>query len=317
MHFFQKYDEDGFETIELNNELFSTKIVVNIGNTLYSLKQNETEKMYFPYTFDEYKSNLKLAGNPLMHPWANRLENDSIIVENQQQYFPEDRLHLIYRDENLLPLHGLLLKTDKWKTITLHEDAQTCYHIAELIFDDTNWLSIFPFVHKIQMKHQLTKNELKIETTIINYDEKSMPISFGFHPYFLIDETSRSQYSLTVPAKKIIETDTKMIPNGNSVKKENLLQFKNHQLKLDGISLDNGFEQLILDKNKQAIFALNNLHVQFDEHYPFAQVYAPNNIEKPYVCIEPMTAATNALNKNSCKMIATNETFTARFSIVL
>ncbi|MFN8282422.1 MAG: aldose 1-epimerase [Chitinophagales bacterium] len=317
MHFFQKYDEDGFEVIELDNDEISVKIVVNIGNTLFSLKQHDDEKMYFPFSFEEYQSNQKLAGNPLMHPWANRLESDAILIENQLHSFPEDKLHLIYRDGNNLPLHGLLLKTDKWKTIDLHEDAQTCYHIAELVFDAADWLSIFPFVHKIQVKHQLQKNELKIETTIINHDEKPMPVSFGFHPYFLIDSTSRHQYSLVIPAENVIETNEVMIPNGKLIQKEKLFNFQNHQINLNGMALDNGFQDLILNEKNQVVFSLNDMKIVFDKNYAFAQIYAPDNIGKPYVCIEPMTAATNAINRNTCKMLAKNEAFTAGFSIVL
>ena len=140
-HHIQKYLEDTTEIIELKNDSIIAKIAVNIGNTLFSLKQNETEKLYFPFSFDEYKTNTKLAGNPLMHPWANRLEADYIQVENQTYQFPENQKHLLYRDGNNLPLHGLLLKSDQWKTIELYEDMETCFHIAELIFDDENKFS--------------------------------------------------------------------------------------------------------------------------------------------------------------------------------
>ena len=314
MHFFQKYIEDDFEIIELNNDVVSARIVVNIGNTLFSLKQNDDEKMYFPFSFDEYKSNAKLAGNPFMHPWSNRLEADFILIENQKHEFPTEKMNLIYRDGNNLPLHGLLLKSDKWKTIDLYEDANVCWHLAELNFDNEDWLSVFPFKHKIQIKHQLKDNELSIETTIINEDEKAMPINFGFHPYFL---KTNEAFQLTIPAKNVIEVNDKMIPTGNSFAKEVVFDFENHQLNVSTIALDNGFEHLIYNKDGQAEFLINDLKIIFDKNYSFAQIYAPNKIDKPYICIEPMTSATNAINKNSCKMLAKNETFKSRFSIVL
>ena len=314
MHFFQKYTEDGFEIIELNNDLISARIIVNIGNTLFSLKQNEVEKMYFPFSFDEYKSNTKLAGNPFMHPWSNRLDADFILVDGEQSYFPTEKKSLIYRDGNQLPLHGLLLKTDKWETIDLYEDANVCWHLAELNFVYADWLSIFPFKHKIQIKHQLKDNELTIETIIINEDEKMMPVHFGFHPYFLkTDEVIK----LTIPAKNIIEVDDKMIPTGNSFAKENVFDFENHQLNLSTLTLDNGFEHLIYNENNQAEFLINDLKIIFDKNYSFAQIYAPNKTDKPYVCVEPMTSETNAINKNSCKMLAKNEVYQAIYSIVL
>lgn len=317
MHFFQKYTEDDFQIIELSNDAVCAKIVVNIGNSLYSLSHDNSEKLYFPYTFDTYKSNTKLAGNPFLHPWANRLEDDFILVENHTHTFLKEAQHLIYRDGNNLPMHGLLLKTDRWKTIDLYEEGNVCYHVAELIFDDEEWLSLFPFKHRIQMKHQLKNNELTIETIIINHDEKSMPISFGYHPYFLIDSQKREQYTVTVPANNLIETNDKMIPTGNILPKENFFDVKNNQVNLQDVSLDNGFENLIFNDSKQAVFSINELQIIFDKHYLFAQIYAPNNMDKPYVCIEPMTAATNAINKNQCRLLNTNEKFSAVFSIVL
>jgi galactose mutarotase-like enzyme len=107
-------------------------------------------------------------------------------VENLRHDFPKEYTHLLYRDGNNLPLHGLLLKSDQWKTQFTHQHAK---------------------------------------------------------------------------------------------------------------------------------FSLNNLDILFDEHYAFAQVYAPLNTDKPYVCIEPMTASTNALNTNSCPTILPNQSFNAIFSI--
>ena len=305
--------ENNFEIIELKNDLISAKIAVNMGNTLFSLKQNKDEKMYFPFTFDEYKSNLKLAGNPFLHPWANRLEADSILVENHKHLFPEENKHLLYRDGNNLAMHGLLLKSENWKTIEIYEDEHQCFHLAEFVFDDETFLSIFPFKHTILMKHQLQNNKLSIETTVVNEDEKAMPISFGFHPYFL---KTNENLTLKIPTNDVIEVDEKMIPTGNIFDKNKKWNFINNEISLKENAFDDGFQNLQFEDNI-ARFSLDNIEVQFDKNYPFAQIYAPKHRAKPYVCIEPMTAATNSLNKNLCKIIAKNESFTANFSIVL
>ena len=318
MHSIQQYRQNNFEIIELKNETCSAKVAVNIGNTLFSLQYQQQEILYFPFSLEEYKNNTKLAGNPFMHPWANRLEDEYIQIENKKHSFPKQHLNLLYRDGNNLPLHGLLLKTDKWETIGLHEEEGLCYHVAELIFNDADWLSIFPFKHKIQINHQLQGNELKIETIIINHDENEMPISFGFHPYFLRKSTAAD---ITIPAENTIAVDNKVIPTGNVIAKEKKWNFVNDKISLQTISFDDGFQNLKLNENKQAVFSLRqpelveSVEVRFDQNYLFAQIYAPQNPEKPYICIEPMTAITNALNTNRCKKIKTNERFTASFFI--
>jgi galactose mutarotase-like enzyme len=78
-HSVKQYHENNFEIIELKNENISARIAVNIGNTLFSLK-DKNEILYFPFTLEDYKTNTKLAGNPFMHPWANRLESECIHV---------------------------------------------------------------------------------------------------------------------------------------------------------------------------------------------------------------------------------------------
>ena len=248
-----------------------------------------------------------------MHPWANRLEDEYIHVENKKHNFSKEQLHLLYRDANNLPLHGLLLKSDKWKTIELHEEENLCYHVAEFIFDDATFLSIFPFKHKIQIKHLLQNNELKIETTIINEDEKEMPISFGFHPYFL---RSSKDAQLMIPSINTIEVNDKMIPTGNLILKEKKWNFTDDKISLETVSFDDGFQDLKRNENDLSIFSFNEINVLFDENYSFTQIYAPQNPDKPYVCIEPMTAVTNALNNNSCKKIKSSEKIAASFSIV-
>ena len=49
--------------------------------------------------------------------------------------------------------------------------------------------------------------------------------------------------------------------------------------------------------------------------YPFAQVFAPP--DAGFVCLEPMTAPTNALGTGAAALVAPGDSFTARFSIVV
>lgn len=307
--------QNNFEIIELKNDYCTAKIVVNIGNTLFQLSKNIDNKnqLYFPYSLEDYNISTKLAGNPFMHPWANRLEDDSILINNKKHYFPKNQQHLLYRDANNLPLHGLLLGSGNWKTIEIFNDENQCYHVAAYDFEDENMLQIFPFRHRILMKHILIGNNLEIETTIINLDNKPMPISFGFHPYFT---KVKSDTLLQIPTDEVIAVNNKMIPTGNSFNKNIKWNFLNDDISLTNISFDDGFQNLKFINDK-ATFFVDDIKIEFDKQFSFAQIYAPNNITKPYVCIEPMTAPTNALNTNSCKKISKDETFTASFSIDL
>lgn len=299
------------ETITLNNNTLSAQIAPHIGNTLFSLVYKNQERLYFPFTLDEYQSSSKLAGNPFMYPWANRLQSDYITLNNKQQKFPAFYADKIYRDANQLPLHGLLLKSNKWKTTA----TTPLQHTAVYDFNSNDELSVFPYVHQLTMSHELiAENELKITTTILNLAAEEMPVSFGFHPYFILIE-KRENTQLRIPALNVIETDGKQIPNGNKSAKELLWEFKNDEIILAQHTFDHGFADLKRNENGDAVFRLNVIEVSFDKNYPYAQIYAPLHPDKPYVCIEPMTAVTNALNTNACPLLKPNEKFVAGFSI--
>ena len=299
------------QIITLQNKDFTAQIAPDIGNALYSLVYKNQERLYFPFTLDEYQSSSKLAGNPFMHPWANRLQSDYITLNNKQHKFPAFYADKIYRDANQLPLHGLLLKSNKWKTT----EQTILQHKAVYHFNLAEELSVFPYVHQLTMSHELiAENELKITTSILNLAAEEMPVSFGFHPYFILNEKKENTV-LTIPALNVIETDKKQIPNGYKSAKEMHWGFNNDEIILAQHTFDHGFTDFKKNENGEAVFKLNDIEICFDKNYPYAQIYAPLHPDKPYVCIEPMTAATNALNTNSCPMLKPNENFVASFSI--
>jgi aldose 1-epimerase len=55
------------------------------------------------------------------------------------------------------------------------------------------------------------------------------------------------------------------------------------------------------------------LRVRYETGYPLAQVYAPPGAG--FVCLEPMTAPTNALVDGTCPVVDPGGSFTAAFAI--
>lgn len=309
----QQYSEDNTEVVVLQNEQMTARIAVTLGNTLFSLTANDREYLYFPYTLQEYRESPKLAGNPFMHPWANRLADDSIQVSGTRHLFPESSKQLIYRDGNGLPLHGLLLKSDAWKTTALYANENESCHEAELLFDRAEWHTVFPFAHVIRMCHRLQGNALHVEVTIDNKSGQSMPVSFGFHPYFF---KNKEDMQLSLPAEEVLLTDEKQIPDGQKSPKENYWPFENHRISLSSAVFDHGFTGLPFATQKIVTYHLDDVALEVDAQYPFVQVYAPAGPGKPYVCIEPMTAATNALQlAGECPAVAAEAIFSATFTI--
>lgn len=311
MHFIKKYIEESFEIIELSNQFINAKIVVQQGFNLFSLVYKNIETIYFDKTLTENFQDRKLAGIPFMHPWANRLDRDKIF---NRSFTMNDKLNdVLYRDGNNLPLHGLILKSDKWQIIDMSATDLKASCTAKLAFNETHLLDLFPFKHNIFITLELESEKLFYKVEIENLSSNEMPICFGFHPYFNIKHSENN--ILIVPDAEVALVDEKLIPTNKYDEKEALFSFKENQIPIKNQNIDHAF--LHQNQNENYQLKTDNYLVTFnlDENYTVVQIYHPNNEQKPYICIEPMTALANALNTGNYNTIAPNSKFNAVFSI--
>lgn len=289
----KKTSIDGFDVIELFSEDQSAYIVLDIGNTLYNWTWKGKQILWFPHSLENYLSSEKLAGNPLMYPWANRLSSEILNIDGEE--YPLDS-HDLYRDPNQLPLHGLLLKSGRWVTKDMGVDDFGAWHTAE--YESTEMSEIneqYPFFHTLEMTHRLDNDGIEVNLKINNLDEKSLPLSFGFHPYFNYQKYKREEVLLNIPFEHHVETDKYLLPTGNLNKIEDFIS--SETFPLNKLFLDDGFIHRI--PGKHPFFETNDykLEVVFDDEYKCCVIYAPTSEDKKYLCIEPMVVPTNSLNK--------------------
>lgn len=57
-------------------------------------------------------------------------------------------------------------------------------------------LASFPFPHIVTLDITLADRALTVRTTVIATTVASVPLCFGFHPYFRIPEVPRAQWTL-------------------------------------------------------------------------------------------------------------------------
>lgn len=265
------------------------KIAVNAGNTLFSWKVRDEEKMWFPYTMEEYLKTRSLAGNPFMYPWANRLEKDAVPFRDFQHSFQGAA---VYRDGNGLPLHGLLLKSPYWETIATEEHVDSVMHRAKLNFGEIEeYVKIFPVRHTIEMVHLLDENGLRIEVQITNEDDTALPLSFGFHPYFSYQGIDKSAVRIRLPFQQHFKTDARLIPSGEL---EPVAESLKEWCSIQHHPLDDGFTGIKGESIMWLDVAGDKIAVDMGTEYKVGVVYAPPTEQKAYVCLEPMLAPTNA-----------------------
>jgi aldose 1-epimerase len=281
-------NDEGFEAIELvsPDARLSATFVPSLNMICSSLVHDGADLLYRRGGLVAYAQNAKTCCIPLLHPWANRLASDDYVAAGRRVELAPHTPGL-GRDAGGLPNHGLLGGRTAWEVIDRSCDESGAAIGARFVFDDPQLLASFPFPHEIGLRAVLTNEALEITTTILPSAGVTLPVSFGWHPYFRCPGSARETWMLTVPVRKHVVLDARMIPTGA----------------VEDVSIapaplaERTFDDLFTEIEAPRRFVLEDIsrriEVEFGAAYPFAQMWAPE--ASPFVCIEPMTAAINAL----------------------
>ncbi len=243
------------------------------------------------------------AGIPLLHPWANRLSGTSYRAAGHDVVL-DPRSPLLHLDARGLPMHGVPWSRLAWKVM----GAGSNRLIASLEWKRTELLAIFPYPHVLEMETELQPGGLTITTTLEAGREGPVPVSFGFHPYVGLPGLPRAQWTLSLPAMRRFELDSRGIPTGEDT------TFEGFDGPLGDAVFDDGFALA----GAGAAFTLSGrgrkVTVDFISGYPFAQVFAPAG--QDLIALEPMTAPTSALTTGrGLPIAAPGERFSAVFRL--
>jgi aldose 1-epimerase len=269
--------------IHLKNGDTTAQVDPSFGNIVVSFAKGGHEHIWKPDPWNEPT----LAGIPLLAPWANRLDGDAYTA-NGARYQLNPEFNNLRRDGNHLPIHGLLIFANAWHVVTQHASSVT----SRLEFwRFPKWMAQFPFAHTIEITHRLQPGSLEIETAIENLSNEPMPLSLGYHPYLKLTDSPRDQWVVHIAARDQVVLSPKLIPTGERHPMSLPTQFP-----LAGNALDNVFSNL----TGEAFLiegARERISVRFGPKFKIAVIYAPQG--RDFVCIEPMTAPTNAFNSGA------------------
>ena len=287
---------DGVEVVQLADAArrISVAVAVSMGNTAYELRVNGKNAFWFPFgSLGEWAKKPVLCGNPFLAPWANRLSQDGYYANGRKHALNPD-LGNVRRDGGNLPIHGLLLFSPLWKTVSAEADGNSAVCVARLEF----WklpelMAQFPFAHTLTMTHRLSNGALEVEILIDNHASEPMPVSIGYHPYLRLPGSPRDQWKVRLAARRRLLLDGRLIPTG-----EQEPFAAGEPFPLSGIQLDDVYGDLARDSEGRAHFVAEcgseTVRVIYGPKYRVAVVYAPSNGE--FVCFEPMAAITDAFN---------------------
>ena len=236
-----------------------------------------------------------VVGIPLLHPWANRLSAHEYSARGRTVHLSPRLLHC---EEHGLPIHGVLARSPRWEVIHAGRAALR----ARLVFTG-ELLEAFPFPHTIALTITLAPDRLAIATSITAAEP--VPIAFGFHPYLRLPGVPREEWLIGLPARRHLELDGRSIPTGRGTCRPATT------LQLGHRAFDDGYDRLAPGSAFTLAGGGRTIAVALESGYPAGQVYSPTAAE--FICLEPMTAPTDALRSGAGLRHAAS--FTATFSV--
>ena len=287
---------DGVENIRLADAARGIEVFIapSLGNNAWRMRVRGEDILWAPYSgLAELRTKPALGGNPLLAPWANRLDGEAYFA-NGKKYLLNPGLGNFRRDQNGRPIHGLLVYSDAWEVTEVQAGAggaQTTSRLEFYRYPDL--MAQFPFAHALWMTHRLKDGELEVRLRVENLGRAPMPLAIGFHPYFRLSDAPRDDWQVRVPARERVVLSAELLPTG-----ERQPAGLPDPVPLGGTHLDDVFTGLVRDAAGRAEFWVRGqkqkISVLFGPKYPAAVIYAPKG--RSFICFEPMTAVTNAFN---------------------
>lgn len=289
----------GVDALELRSGALRASFLPDVGMTGVSLRRGRKEFLALPGGVAALRQG-HTSGLPLLAPWANRLASrryraDGITVDV--------RGRRVHTDANGLPIHGLLVGWPDWEITSTRARRDVARMTATTIVD----APAFPFPHLLEVAVALHDDRLVIDTTLVATGPRKVPVAFGWHPYLRVPGTPRSQWQLTLPARRHLTLDDRGVPTGASAREAAEQEVVGRRTFDDLYALGRDHRLAFTGDDGTSI------EVRGDAHYPYAQVWVPAG--KPFAALEPMTVPTNALADGNTHLVPPGDSFTASFSI--
>ena len=275
-----------------------------------------SEILALPAPIEEFLVAERTGGIPLLYPYANRLRANTFTVCGRKVDL--SGVPGLKRDGTGLPMHGLLLRWSRWKVTVAADGASATASIDWAA--EPALFAAFPFAHTLEVHWRLggdaERATLEVTTTVRADRAEAVPIAFGWHPYFRVDNAASAR--VTVPNRRRVALLSSGVPE--------------IPLTMDGESGesemgvgggDDALFQLVESSSDQAeILATmrdghRELDLCFNEGCRWMQIFSPIPVpaRAPFISLEPMAAPTSALTDGCATVIAPGEEFTMRWRL--
>ena len=238
----------------------SAVIAVARGGILTSFVYKGKERVYMNEKSNEATFKLLRGGNPILFPSCGRLVDKKYSIDGKDYFMDTHGFarDCVWQAESSATDDGAKL------TITLSDTEET--------------RKAYPFEFVLRYTYCLKGNTVTVTQEVTNNSQEKMPFASGLHPYFCAD---------TDKAWAKVSATRCITKAGDDVKFDGMLYATDD---LDNVIYNLTGEVAVLDTGLGY-----KVNVSFEGEYKYYVVWSPNT-NKEFVCVEPWTAAPNALN---------------------
>jgi galactose mutarotase-like enzyme len=308
-HSITQVTTEGFDALRLESpENVTATFVPGAGMVCSSLTHDGAELLETRGGVARYVERRSTMGVPFLYPWGNRLGSLSY---GDVRLDPAAQVPPLRLDANGLPIHGALAADPRWEVTDMHAEDSSALFVARHDYSEhPELVAVFPYPHVVEQLVMLAGSTLSVATRVTPTGEVAVPVAFGWHPYFVLPGVPAEEWVIDLPVSERLITDEKMIPTGEIVMDPIL----------PGPLGDRVFDDGYVGVDDGTVFSVSgggrHLMLSFNSGYPAAVVWRPEGGQ--FICIEPMTAQTNALVSGAgLESAQPGESFTATFSLTV
>lgn len=222
----------------------------------------------------------------LLFPFANRVRDGKYTFEDTEYQLERNELGRGHA------LHGFVHNMP-FQVVSQRRNGVT----LECIYNGDR--AGYPFPFKLEITYSLVrKHTFRLVYQVINTGQSTMPCVFGWHPYFVLQDSKVSEMTLSLPVHQKYELDDSVIPfSTNEAATPEINEATTFSLK--NAILDNVYK--IVSSGKEASIALSTdkLRMTVTQQIGngllnFFVLYTPP--ARNSIAIEPQTANINAFN---------------------
>lgn len=208
--------------------------------------------------------NLSIRGGiPILFPICGNLPNDTY-THNGQTYS--------------LKQHGFA-RNLPWVVTTQSTDNQASLTLELTSSESTR--ALYPFDFQVQFTYRLQGNTLAIHQEVTNLSPTPMPFSLGLHPYFQTPDKNALQFEIPSAEFRSQQSGQVQAFTGH---------FDLEQPEIDVLFAELSSQQATVTDSSQGT------KLTLDYTAPYTMLVFWTLKEKDFYCLEPWTAARNALN---------------------